>query len=536
METIEETGFNGRFTSGRNLLQILRTRTISFAQAHRWSLIAAFALVYLAMTCYRASRKALWYDELFTVVLARMPDLSSLAKALMYGVDFNPPLFYLLTRGAEGLVGAGPVGARLPEVIGFGIFCLCLYRFVALRSSAFGGLVAMIFPLCTTAYLYAFEARPHGIVAGFCGLAMVSWQAAVSTTGRRRLLWLAGLGAALAGAVFSHAYGVLLFIPVIMGELTRSFLLRRIDRPMWLVVALASTSCAVLVPLSRLASMPGIAGDWGGRWYTTLDMAVIRVLDSYSIHFAPTGAVLLVAVIALALRADRTATVDPGVRPAESHVSWPEIALLAGLTLLPLFAALLSLATTSSLFERYSISVVGGAAGFLGLAVARRPLAGLAVLLAMTVHVGAGFAEYVRMSWMVEPSSRMRLSTHVPEMMQQYEIFDAHPDRDLPIALVDKLDFAAMFWYAPPALKQRMTYVMPGKSDGLGRLYRRLQDCCGAAGAVSNVADFSTAHRAFLLYGLDRSAYRIQDFVDAGAQVTMLRTSRRDFLALVVTR
>ena len=139
-----------------------------------------FSILYLLATCYRASRKLFWFDELFTVYISRLPDLASVWNALKEGADFNPPLFYALTKFFESLDGEGPIATRLPAILGFWIFCLCLFRFVSIRTSVLAGLISMLFPLVTTAYFYAYEARAHGVVLGFCGIALICWQAADS--------------------------------------------------------------------------------------------------------------------------------------------------------------------------------------------------------------------------------------------------------------------------------------------------------------------------------------------------------------------
>lgn len=532
MNTASEACPDRSLPRGRGSVDLIGSRIVSFVETRRWLLLLLAALGYLGMTVYRASRKTFWYDEIYTVVLSRLPDFPSLWNALMHGSDFNPPFFYLLTRGAEKLVGAGHVGARLPEIVGFGVFCLCLYRFVRVRSSAFGGLIAMLFPMCTTAYAYAYEARPHGLVMGFCGLAMISWQAAASGAGRQRLLWIAGLGLALAGALSSHAYGLLIFVPVAAAEATRSLLRRKVDVPMWAAILAALLPLGVVLLLARVAAMPGVAGEWAG-WYTSFDQAVVRLIDSYVWFLSPAMAALIVALAGLAAGGGRNGSKAPPAAPWGAVLPWPETVLLAALSLLPLFAMLLSLATGSSLSPRYGISAVGSIAVLLGLALAHRPLAGLAVLAAMLVQIGSSFIEYGRLDYMHEASTRSRLSTHLSRLEKRYEVFSEPAYRDLPIALVDMLDFATVFWYAKPADRARMAYVMAPATDGNGRLYRRLRECCAAPGAVSDVKAFSAAHGEFLVYGQDRSMHRLQDFVDAGARVRMLQASRHDFLALV---
>ena len=385
--------------------------------------------------------------------------------------------------------------------------------------------------MCTTAYAYAYEARPHGLVMGFCGLAMISWQAAASGAGRQRLLWIAGLGLALAGALSSHAYGLLIFVPVAAAEATRSLLRRKVDVPMWAAILAALLPLGVVLLLARVAAMPGVAGEWAG-WYTSFDQAVVRLIDSYVWFLSPAMAALIVALAGLAAGGGRNGSKAPPAAPWGAVLPWPETVLLAALSLLPLFAMLLSLATGSSLSPRYGISAVGSIAVLLGLALAHRPLAGLAVLAAMLVQIGSSFIEYGRLDYMHEASTRSRLSTHLSGLEKRYEVFSEPAYRDLPIALVHMPD------------SQSCSVCEAGRPGphGVrdGARYRRQRQalpsrarCCAAPGAVSDVKAFSAAHGEFLVYGQDRSMHRLQDFVDAGARVRMLQASRHDFLALV---
>src|SRR5262245_65490298 len=133
----------------------------------------------------------MWNDELFTFYTSRLPKVSDIWGALLTGADQIPPLFHLITRAAFALFGVNSLSVRLPEVLGFWVMSLCLFRFVSKRSSALYGFAAMLVPLITVAYDYAYEARPYGLVLGFCGLALLCWQSAAE--GHYRKLPLIGL-------------------------------------------------------------------------------------------------------------------------------------------------------------------------------------------------------------------------------------------------------------------------------------------------------------------------------------------------------
>jgi 4-amino-4-deoxy-L-arabinose transferase-like glycosyltransferase len=89
---------------------------------------------------------------------------------VLAGADFNPPLFYLIQWDNRALFGEGLIALRLPEIVGFWIFSLCLFRFVSKRAGLLAGWVAMLIPSLSIAYYYAYEVRPHGLVLGFPGL------------------------------------------------------------------------------------------------------------------------------------------------------------------------------------------------------------------------------------------------------------------------------------------------------------------------------------------------------------------------------
>jgi hypothetical protein len=63
--------------------------------------IAVGSLIYFVDICIRARSKFFWPDELVTVYLCRLPDFRDTWAAVSHGADFNPPLFYMLTRGAN---------------------------------------------------------------------------------------------------------------------------------------------------------------------------------------------------------------------------------------------------------------------------------------------------------------------------------------------------------------------------------------------------------------------------------------------------
>jgi hypothetical protein len=202
------------------LLQAIETqaeRLAHWLERHPMWPIGGILVLCLVCACVLASRKLMWNDELYTYYIATQPTVRQIWQALMTGAEQIPPTFHLLTRGVP---------------------------------SPSYGLIAMVFPLVTDAYRYAYEARPYALLLGLSGLALVSWQAA--SEGRNRWPWLMLLGGSLAGAVASHYYGVLVVAALAIAELVRTRLRGPLDPPVWIALVLACT--APLLPRHEVAA------------------------------------------------------------------------------------------------------------------------------------------------------------------------------------------------------------------------------------------------------------------------------------------
>jgi hypothetical protein len=507
------------------LLEIIAGDLSEVLSRTKYVLIILFTIAYLFQTCYFAHRKLFWFDELFTVYISRLPDLSSMWHVLSEGVDFNPPLVYALTRVSVLLLGEGQVTVRLPAIVGFGVFCLCLFRFVSIRSSILGGYVSMLFPLVTGAYWYAYEARPYGALLGFCGVALICWQGATMQS-ERRWFWLTGLAGALACAMLIHSYAVLLFLPIGFGELARSVRLRRVDWPVW--VAIIVPSAAMLPSLTLLHNAQSNL-NVQGFFQPTLP----KLAAAYVSYLAPATGVLSGAfVLMLVSRMSRPANVTQLTHVAKHQLH--EFVALFVFVAIPVFAYLAAKITGAPFLSRYGISCIAGFAGLLGIALARRPPIAIGVLFLLVTQIGIGFIQFKRNSFILEPSTSLALSTSAPDFMQRYTQMASVQDNESPIVLLDDLEFLPTFYYAPVGVASRLTHLVDPKTDPNSPGFLMLRKCCNAAGNAPYLSDFLSSHDRFLAYGGPRSAgwlnyYRIR----AGATVIVERMSGTDFLVSV---
>jgi hypothetical protein len=488
-------------------------------ERHKRAILAVFSIVYFGLTFYRASRKLFWFDELFTVYLCRLPDFKSLWHAVLNGADFNPPLLYLVTQFSERIFGEGHIATRLPEILGFWVFCLCLFRFVSLRLSVLSACVSLLFPLVTGAYWYAYEARAHGLVLGFCGIALVSWQAAAENTARRGW-WLFALGGSLACALLTHSFAFLIFAPIILGELWRTKSGKHLDWPVWTAIGVSSMALVASIPL-----VSKVVTEVGSDPFFFANL--VRLKGFYRALLLPNGADVFVGwfILTCMFYEERESLgLKRSFRRYEVFALWAFVAI-------PVFEYGAVKFTGAPFLSRYAASAIAGFAGVLGAAVSKRPALALGTILLIAAQIGWDFKRFTSGSVLVEPSTDYQISTRIHEFGERYEWMAE--DKTLPIVLIDNADFLPTSFYAPVKMTPQLVYVAWPKRDLNGKLLARMRVCCNSEPAVVELADFLASHDAFLVYGGPRSADRLQYFVNDGATVKTKRESGDHYLVLV---
>jgi Dolichyl-phosphate-mannose-protein mannosyltransferase len=290
----------------------------------------------------------MWNDELFTFYISRLPSVSDIWSVLSTGADQSPLFFHMITRASSFLFGVNHLSIRLPEALGFLVMSLCLFQFVSKRSAAVYGFVAMLFPLVTKAHSYAYEARPYGLLLGFCGLSLVCWQSA--SEGRYRTLSLIGLAVSFAAAVSSHYYAILLFFPLALGELARSLSRRRLDLPIWIAFG------APIIPL--LLSLPLIEA---GRTYADDFWAKPNwgsISKFYDFLLRP-ALLAMVAMLISSVLYSMTPPIRLNGRNEESP-PFHEIVAAFGCVAMPVVGVILGIFITGAFAPRYALPSVMG--------------------------------------------------------------------------------------------------------------------------------------------------------------------------------
>ena len=500
-------------------------------------LVAFFSILYFVEIGIRASEKYFWYDELLTVYFSRLPNLHAIWNALGSGVDSNPPLFFLLTRASEAAFGEGPIGTRVPEILGFWMFCLCIFLFVSRRVGPIPGLIAMLLPTLTGAFYYAYEARPHAIVLGCCGIALVCWQHArdSSSVEPRRVVWLTGFGIALFCAFMLHAYALVLTIPFGLAGLWQGLRDKEIKWGFWIALA-APVIPAVLmyIPLQHYFATVMKGTPFLQRFPSSWE----QMTNFYTWLISSCFLLFLFLLLALLLNLSRRwLNTEVADEPRLPHLE--DIVLGIGFLLVPAYGIVIAKIAHAPFFSRYFLSALSGVCILLGLAFGIRGAFKRTALVILLV-VGSDVAlNCSRVVWhrynrwdeaLIEPSTRTLLESSLSGPLSMHSLLLEQRASSKPIALLDPSVYLYFSYYAPE-LAKRVYCLRPSSDDLSYRLIKAIRQCCKTT-CNREITDeeFVRMNHRFLAYGMYRFLDRLAVIQGHGSQIGPLRVANGYFL------
>ncbi|HEX3966632.1 MAG TPA: glycosyltransferase family 39 protein [Edaphobacter sp.] len=181
-------------------------------------------LLYFAVVFSLSSLKLLWLDELITLHIARLNNISAIWHALVLGVDPNPPITYILVHLTRQIFGEHEFALRLPSAIGYWIGLLSLFLYLRRLLPAIWALGGTVLSMTMAAFDYSYESRSYAIFYGLAMLAFLCWSIAVDPTrsATRQRIALVGMTFALAAGISTNYFAVLAFLPIAAGEFTRA--------------------------------------------------------------------------------------------------------------------------------------------------------------------------------------------------------------------------------------------------------------------------------------------------------------------------
>lgn len=196
-------------------LQVTPAKPAAASSPRGWSAAAvSMALLLLAASIYIAAHRLLWYDELFTVLIARLPNLSTILDGLNHADNNMPAPYFLLVHFFLKLLPRAEVAARLPSALAVALGLLVAYDCARRLTDGLHGLMAAAFLTCTLLPYYAYEARSYGIYFLFAALALWIW----CHTPRESWRSAACFGLVIFAGVLFHYYIVLCLVPFALWE------------------------------------------------------------------------------------------------------------------------------------------------------------------------------------------------------------------------------------------------------------------------------------------------------------------------------
>jgi Dolichyl-phosphate-mannose-protein mannosyltransferase len=295
-----------------------------------------------------AASRPLWFDEVFTWQIATRSNVRELIEALG-PMDPNPPLHYLLVRGAHALFGTGQLATRLPALLSFLVTLIVLHRLVVPLAGPLFALVVVAALLLTPAFDFAAEARPYAFLLACSATSLLAWREV--TSGGRRRLGIAGLLVSLTAALYVHFYAFLLFVPIAAGEAVRTWTRRRLDLAVWVVLAVAGGLALPLLPLVQ-ACLAVRTTFWAAPTLVRLGLSLPLFASLALVAVMAT----LLALIARYLSSGLEAAPEQPPPAAPAHV----VAAAAGLASLPLIGFLVARLLTNAYDGRYVLPALLG--------------------------------------------------------------------------------------------------------------------------------------------------------------------------------
>ncbi len=226
--------------------------------ARSYSLLALFLLLSTGLSLIWSHVRLMWNDEFLSFYSDGVATFKQVILVqLHYPISLDPPTYHLLSHLSMNLIGRNAIALRLPALAGFLLFQLCLFFFVRPLAGDRSAVIAMATPILTASFRYSVEGRPYGLLLGLYALSLLCWQIATednSFTGtlrRSRILPLVGLTLSIALAITSHYFGILILIPVALGELARTLTRKRLDLGVLTALILGLASVGFILPFQH---------------------------------------------------------------------------------------------------------------------------------------------------------------------------------------------------------------------------------------------------------------------------------------------
>jgi hypothetical protein len=475
----------------------------------RIAVLVTLTLVGVSASLIASRRTPFWHDEIFTILVSRLPSVHAIWRAALDGIDFFPPLNTLITHILYKAFGADPVVTRLPSIVSVWATSLIVFQIVRRRSNAAAGLTAFMLPFLTPAFRYSHEARGYGAMLALFAVSLFAWSEAAR--GNRRRLYLPMLALTVAASLWNHYFAVVTLVPLAVGEAVRLVQTRQPDWGMYAAFAVAGLLILPLVPLIRVA-----AGAGPPRWRSAgfgneLTGAYLFLMGSLIAR-----RFMLLAAVAAAWVLVHPAA---GLRSQGERRRLPLHEVMAGMTCLciPAFAILFGIAT-GAFYYRYALPFIVGLAVVVPLLAWRLSAdrtVDVLICLVFAATFGQLAVQSISAAWAVPAA-----------MPKSRPVLAAQIEGAKPIVLTG-VAYLQTWYYAPAEWRSRLWYVADPdaalEAIGTGTMDRNLLVL--RKYAPINVADyrsFIANERRFVVFFETSDHWLLRTLRADGAAITLI--------------
>jgi uncharacterized membrane protein len=381
----------------------------------------------------------MWYDELFTLYVARQGSPSAVVRAALDGVDATPPLYATIVSCLLPMVRHDALAVRLASTLGFVAMLGCIMAFCHRRMPARYAFLAALFA-ATACGFYATEGRAFGLVLGCGAGALLCWQRAADRSPRFLAVTLLAVFLMLMTAL--NYFSIFLLFPLGLAEIARW---REHGRPDLAVsAALASAPAVLALHLPFIVASHRFVGHF---WAT----ASWRQIPEFYLKFAliPIAAVLLAWLI-------RGFSNSPS-GPARLVLRRYEWVAITALSLTPIVIVAVSRYTTHVFTFRYALWCV------IGIAIVAAAL--IREISDAQPRVALGFLVVLLAILVGQQGLAIREGMDLREAGALLRQLQSEPGGTEPIVVGYDHAFMELAYYADPRLRSRIVYPLSQSLD-----------------------------------------------------------------------
>lgn len=467
----------------------------------RLSLFVGIFLIgfYLVSSLWIASHRRLWYDEISTVLIARLPDIATIWSALSSAGDVLPATYFMLVRLFDHPLGPTEVAARIPSALGLAIGLLITFDCARRLTGNLAALSGLAMLTCSILPYYGYEARPYGVYFMLAATELWLWVHAPDNRKVSTILF----GATFFVAFSVHYYSVLCLVPYGVFEASR-WKPWRMPSPKLSAGVLGVLCGGALYSRQILAASTISRGFWAFPTRGAL-------LEIFS-EFFPLGVfagVVILVWIAWTARPERL-LLDP--MHSGERLGWCFL-------LIPIAGYAAADFVTNAFYNRYFIGMLPGVAVALACALGRhfchrpRVLAGI-VLIMLLLGVGHQ-ASVMTKPAAIEPPSNGGGAQRLVEALASESVLAQDGKKTIAVALDGMIGIEARYYSKHP---ERYAFVITPRMGVVARTNRNLAQYVPMC--LWSLQDLRAAARETAM--VEPSDEMLKAMLDAGFQIKRL--------------